>query len=76
MKNEPKKIKCPDCNGTGTKAGGKCSAPDIPYMRVGGGLLIAFSSPTRACTGPSSGFYMRTCPCVEELPYQRASSSS
>lgn len=24
MKNEPKKIKCPDCNGTGKKADEKC----------------------------------------------------
>jgi DnaJ-class molecular chaperone len=24
MKNEPKKIKCTDCNGTGKKAGEKC----------------------------------------------------
>lgn len=24
MKNEPKKIKCPDCNGTGKKSCEKC----------------------------------------------------
>jgi len=24
MKNEPKKIECKDCNGTGKKAGEKC----------------------------------------------------
>jgi DnaJ-class molecular chaperone len=24
MKNESKKIKCPDCNGTGKKSGEKC----------------------------------------------------